>query len=207
MSKLKEAWNTYNAEISSRNWYITIDPGARSNGGTGLAFWHKNEPEPILVKYINCKLGNYEQRVNFITTQMENFAQEIVKNLSIAIGAKDFSPLPINYTINRFSYSQNKIPVFIERPKYFDSSKGELAAKSDSLFKLIFCYGCIYQFWMQTGITYSVPLQIAHWKGQLNDRQVKTRVNDRCNYIPTKDNDQADVYAALGMGFWLKGTF
>lgn len=186
ISKITEARLKYKKEFVAKKYFITVDPGARQNGGTGIVLWSVKEMFPVKIHYFSISSKaefSYEMRVNSILSQ--------ISNEFVLPGEQEAWP----------------IPVFIEKPQFFDSDKGLLSAKSDSLVKLAFCYGVLWAYFTVPGITYSVSLAIPHWKGQLSDEQVKVRVEKFAGYNVPKSLQKADVYSALGMGFWLKGVW
>lgn len=184
--KLDEARKQYQKEFINKRYFLTVDPGARQNGGTGIVLWSVKEKFPVKICYANCSAKanfSYEMRLRTIIEQINEWIFSLT--------------LPVNYNY----------PVFIERPQFFDSDKGMMAVKSDSLVKLAFCYGALWEYFESERYFYSVPLEIPHWKGQLSDAQVKVRVEKFAGYNVPKQYQKADVFSALGMGFWLKGIW
>lgn len=172
---------------------MTIDPGARLNGGTGIArfehCYYKNFNgfvfEASKLYKDHCNFETYEERVSAICSQL-------------VVG---FGLTPCDTTTLQ-PLSENVI-VFIERPKFFDDNKGLTAAKSNSLFKLIYLYGRLTQLFMSLGYTV-VPLEINHWKGHLSKAQTKQRLKRIHTLSSNVSGDEID---AIAMGYYILGKF
>lgn len=173
-----KALQEYQEIISYYDYFITIDPGARKGGGTGVAVFDTNSKYngPCQIKQLESKAPIWLEKVNDIADQLH----DLLKN-----------HLP--QTI-----------VFIERPKFFESFKGQIAATSDSLFKLCFVTGRLYGVIRNFDLD-CVLLLIDHWKGQLSKSQVSTRVEKICGQ--KYKSYKGDVIDAVGMGLYLKGLF
>ncbi len=109
---------------------------------------------------------------------------------------------------SEFCEMNHEAHVFIEKPIFYDTAKGYAAAKSDSLAKLIFLYGRLFQIATSTRRTkYRViPLEIVHWKGQISKAMTKKRIRDSYPDIDlsSKSEDEID---AIGMGLYILGQF
>ena len=120
-----KALQIYQKILQDYDYFITIDPGARDGGGTGVAVFrceNKNtafQKIPIETYQLESKLPTWLEKVD-----------EIADELYGVILDKALSKL--------------KTIVFIERPKFFESLEGQTAARSDSLFKLCFITGRLY---------------------------------------------------------------
>lgn len=159
-------------------YFFTIDPGARESGGTGLAY-HKTPENTIYSKCVDSPHSNYTHRQDHILEQLE-----------------------LEFL---FQDRHELATVFIERPYFWkDSNKSKEAAESNSLFKLISLYGRIYQLAKMLGMPV-VPLEIVHWKGQLNKKQTAFRLKKKCNINPEDYN--SDELDAMGMVYYLLGMF
>ena len=165
--------------LKDYDYFITIDPGARDRGGTGVAVFYKSTnpiPHPIETYQLESKASLWLEKVDEITDQLHRI-----------ISASQMFPA--------------KTLFFIERPKFFESFKGQTAAKSDSLFKLCFVTGRLYGVIRSFNLN-CILLPIVDWKGQLNKSQVSTRIKRICGKNWAKDQDDA-----VGMGLYLKGLF
>lgn len=178
-----KALKTYQTLLKDYNYFITIDPGARDKGGTGVAVFttkltdeHLTIISPLETYQLESKAPTWLEKVDEIANQLYSI---------IALNAhKQVHPL-----------------VFIERPKFFESFKGQTAAKSDSLFKLCFVTGRLYSVIRGFNLKCEL-LPIVDWKGQLSKKQVGTRIKRICG-----KNWKGDVEDAVGMGLYLKGLF
>ncbi len=180
-----KALKEYQDILKNYQYFITIDPGARKGGGTGVAVFNLPicktgkicDPSPIETYQLESKAALWLQKVDDIADQLFH----IIK------GTK--------------GQGRGQTLFFIERPKFFESFKGHTAATSDSLFKLCFItgrfYGVIRSFNLKC-----ILLPINDWKGQLNKKQVSTRIHRICGKNWPKDQDDA-----VGMGLYLKGLF
>lgn len=174
MNKLQE----YQKHITS--YFGTIDPGARINGGTGFAFFSITQKEPIqIADFSSLDTSLYIKRSEWILHQLEN---------------------RLNSLMLLYGFHSNKIPIFIEEPQFFDTHKGQTAAKGGDLAKLIFMYGRLYDRIYKTEGCFPVPLRIIDWKGQLPKANVLKRIEKILKKKYT--GDSAD---AVGMGLYLKG--
>jgi len=158
------------------NNFLTVDPGSRENGGTGIAYFSKTQVKPVLTKQLTGKGKDWSSRADNVLFQYRTFLEH---NTSLYV----------------------LYDIYIERPQYFNTFKGQVTAESDSLFKLIYLYGRI---WEATLHTKNNPIfvKIAHWKGQLNKSQVSNRVEKICG-----KKYSGDVCDAVGIGLYLKGLF
>jgi len=176
-----KALKTYQDILKDYDYFITIDPGARTGGGTGVAVFNtvicpNSSRKPIETYQLESKAPTWLEKVDEIANQLHS-----ILNLNIH---KQTNPL-----------------CFIERPKFFESLKGQTAAKSDSLFKLCFVTGRLYGVIKSFNLD-CVLLPIVDWKGQLNKTQVSTRIKRICG-----KSWKGDVADAVGMGLYLKGLF
>ena len=163
--------------------FVTMDPGVRDGGGTGLALFSVN---PRITNPIKI-----EQFSPFRKNSDHNFkCNEVIYNIETYFKRMRLLELVIEPT-----------KVYIEKPQFFDTAKGQTAARSDSLFKLIYFYGRLYQLISSLGHT-PIPLEIFKWKGQLSKSQVKTRVEKITNL-----EFKGDIIDAVGMGLHIKGLF
>jgi len=171
----------YRKLIKLYSHIITIDPGARENGGTGLAVFqpdYKRSPFPVKNWLLKSKEPEWLKKVDDIADMMFTFS----------FGAE------LNYSKPLF---------FIERPKFFDNFKGQTAATSDSLFKLCFLTGRLYGVIRSLNLD-CVLLPIADWKGQLDKKKIEKRIESICGSSHVHNDDRDD---AVGMGLFLKGYF
>ncbi len=170
-----------------RDTFVTIDPGCRINGGTGLACFDRNnhDPNPFHVAHYRppSEIENHDLRV-------ENLIDRIKQDIELKYLTWSLQPC-----LTKF---------YIERPQYFDSFKGQTAAQTDSLFKLIFFYGRLFQ--LVASLNYQViAIKVPTWKGQLSKQQVSTRVHAICG---KKSNTyKGDVLDAVGIGLFILGKF
>jgi len=177
-----KALKTYQDTLKDYDYFITIDPGARVGGGTGIAVFNtiicpnSSSKSPIETYQLESKAPLWLEKVDEIANELYHF-------------------------VNLHLHSCTAPLVFIERPKFYDTFKGQTAAKSDSLFKLIFVTGRLFQVIRSFNLP-CILLPIADWKGQLNKKQVSTRIHRICGKNWTKDQDDA-----VGMGLYLKGLF
>lgn len=168
--------------ISRTNNFITIDPGARIDGGTGLAVTNFKDKAYRSSCTLQGLQDTYEDRVEQICSMLYSYLNQ----------RKDYV-------------------VFIEKPMFFDTAIGYAAAKSNSLGKLICLYGRITEIAKHTrsNLVPTVSLEIVHWKGQLSKKQTITRI---VNYYPgLKNRDihhlSGDETDAIGMGLYILGKF
>jgi len=91
--------------------------------------------------------------------------------------------------------------VACEMPKYMESAKGRVAARSDALVKLVFMVGRIAQLAELNGIQF-IPVAVGEWNGQLPKKIMKARVTKRLG-IRYREHE----YDAVGIGLHLKGFF
>ena len=55
------------------NYYICIDPGCRTNGGTGIALFSKEEKFPLQVKLCEGKAKtNWNDNIEWVLLQVQN---------------------------------------------------------------------------------------------------------------------------------------
>mgnify|MGYP007059543140 CR=1 FL=1 len=148
--------------------FITVDPGGRKNGGTGISFFSGGE-------LTETSLWCSEEREYY------SRSSQICRMFEF-----DLSKQRVAY------------PIFIEEPTFFDSHKGHTAARSDALFKLTMHYGRLYQIAQEHFTT--IPLKINHWKGQMTDKMVGTRVKRIFRHT-----FQVYIQSAVGMGLYLTG--
>lgn len=154
--------------------FVTVDPGTI---GIGVALFNTDIPNsigPSFVDSIEDRSKDWEERLEVNLRFYKHFLK--LKH--------ETKPLKA---------------IFIERPKYFESYKGQTAATSDALFKLIFAYGRIWQISTQfTSRVYAIPVN--DWKGQLTKEHIISRIYQKIGR-KFKSHD-AD---AVGMGLWLLG--
>lgn len=178
-----KALKEYQEIIFNYNYFVTIDPGARKGGGTGVACFSTRISRSITLDLpqetyqLESKKSDWLEKVDEISNQLSH----VIRG-SNGTGRKE--------TL-----------FFIERPQFFDSFKGETAAKSDALFKLIFVTGRLYGVIKLYNLE-CILLPIDHWKGQLSKSQVSTRVERICG-----KKYKGDICDAVGMGLYLKGLF
>jgi hypothetical protein len=168
--------NKYRQYLRGKSYFITIDPGARKNGGTGVAQFETKEPFIALklkTKLLKSNLKEHTNKCNMIIANFRNLMHE--------------------WGVHKST------PVFIERPRYFDSFVGIAAAKSDSLFKLIYLYGRLEQVCLDLELN-PIPMEIVDWKGQLDKKKVSNRVERMCG-----KKFEGDVTDAVGIGLYIKG--
>lgn len=155
--------------------FLTIDPGCRKDGGLAIAIFENKQINPILTMAFVSAQSSFKQRQTEICRV---FSYWLIENKSI-------------YLLDK---------VYIEKPQFFESAKGLTAARSNSLFKLIFTYGRLFQIIeSQFGVKNTHNLEINKWKGQLSKSQVEKRVKSAC-----KKEYKGDICDAVGMGLFLK---
>ena len=166
---------TLTIEDLTSNNFITIDPGCRTNGGTGIAVFNSKQVNPTEVRLITGQRDlTWDKNIETVLFNVREFLGKC-------------------YPMT---------PVFIEEPQFFDTLKGMTAAKSNSLFKLIVCYGRIFEMAYSLGLN-PQALKIRDWKRQLNKKRIEARVERVAGKIP--DEWKGDVLDAVAMGFYLKG--
>ncbi len=167
---------TYQKMLRDYDYFITIDPGARDKGGTGVAVF---DTEPHCDNYVPIETYQLESKAPTWLRKVDEIANLLYHKVC--------------------DNHHKKILWFIERPQFFNSFKGETAAKSDSLFKLCFVTGRLYGVIRSFNLD-CVLLPVNDWKGQLSKRMVSTRIKRICG-----KNWKGDVEDAVGMGLYLKG--
>lgn len=167
----------YKHHLVNQSHWFTIDPGCRSNGGTGLAFWSYTQTLPVETKQFGSM-----NIAGLHDIKMEHVLNKITKYLR--------------------PYSHEDYPVFIEEPQFFQSLKGQTAAKSGALHKLTFFYGRLFQLVKHLGLK-PIPVTIAHWKGQMD----KARTKKKIDRLYPDNNWKGDELDAVGIGLFLKGKF
>lgn len=88
-----------------------------------------------------------------------------------------------------------------EMPKYMESAKGRVAARSDALVKLVFMVGRIAQLRDELNMQF-IPVAVGEWNGQLPKKIMEARVTKRLG-IKYREHE----YDAVGIGLHLKGFF
>jgi len=154
------------------NAFITCDPGS---GGTGLALFFPEHPFPMDTKVIKCPINDWEIKQRMILSTTDAYLVDM--------------------------YERGCRKLFIELPQYMNSVKGEIAAKSNALGKLLMVYGGIKANAELRGYT-TKPIIIGHWKGQLDKHKVNIRIK---KIIGAEFEDH--IADAVGMGLYLKGKF
>ncbi len=185
-----KALETYQKILKNYNYFITIDPGARDKGGTGVAVFNTTfylkpipdsnktyYPTPTETYQLESKAPTWLEKVDEIANQLYHISK----------GTR--------------GTGRGQTLFFIERPKFFESFKGYTAASSDSLFKLCFVTGRLYGVIRSFNLD-CILLPVNDWKGQLNKKQVSTRILRICGRNWVKDQEDA-----VGMGLYLKGLF
>lgn len=99
------------------------------------------------------------------------------------------------------NYNKNCHHVACEMPKYMESQKGRVAARSDALVKLVFMVGKIAQVAEEYGMQF-IPVAVGEWNGQLPKKIMEDRVTKRLG-IRYREHE----YDAVGIGLHLKGYF
>ena len=164
----------YQKYIKNNN-FATIDVGGRKgDGGTALAYFTDYKNYPIFTKIFSSSINDFELRINA---------------LSLALKA-ELKPCSRDFSI------------FIEQPQFFQTNKGQVAAESGSLVKLVYFYGRIFQLCFDLGFNHVIPLRIVDWKGQLTKKHIETRIERLIGKEYVYHNDCDD---AIGMGLYLKG--
>lgn len=167
--------------------FITIDPGARAGGGTGIASYiQESNADSTYTIRVSSFLP-----VEAATTHLQK-CDDVIKQIKWWVVVK--SPSVLEHDFN--------CSVFIEEPKYFDTAKGQVAVRSDKFTKLVFIYGRLFQLFSDR-FPIVIPLKIADWKGQLSKKQVENRVKK----ILPESNYKGDEIDAVGMALYLKGLF
>jgi len=165
--------NLHDNMLPFRGPMICIDPGS---AGSGIAFFYAGEQIPYHTQIIESAGKNWMEKCN--------------TNLKIM-------KLVFEANLDRPIYSS----VFIEEPQYFDSYVGRTAAKSDSLAKLVFFYGRLWEM-INANFTkniYAVPIQ--QWKGQMDKAKVNYRILKAIG--KTYESHAAD---SVGIGLYLRGV-
>lgn len=158
---------------------LAIDPGCRNDGGTGIAFMNnKSSIETFLVRPENKT--NWDIKIEEVCYGYYRLLKDSISSGKISV---------------------NETIIGIEKPKYFDTYKGVTAAKSDNLFKLIVCYARLWQ--INVGMGFSIKnIEIVHWKGQLNKKQIAARVEKK-----TGKKFKGDAIDAVGIGLYMLGDW
>lgn len=160
----------YKTSLILQKNFITVDIGGRANEGTAAAIFTKKDKAPTFTKTFYSSVEVWEYRVNHICLIFDQFLTEL--NLQCMI--------------------------FLEQPEFWDTHKGMTAARSDSLFKLIFLYGRLYEICVRHKCN-PVGLPAKEWKGQLSKDQVAFRIKKKLNM-----EFKGDVADAVGMGLYMK---
>ncbi len=165
-----------NSNLEPSGYYITVDPVVN----IGIALFSSKSNIPSKTYLIKPPSGK------------------------IVVWENDFYPILWNFNktiqgIWHFNVNQIPLIMYIERPRFMQSTMGKVAASSDALVKLASIYGaCCY---IAKSIGYEVkPLEIMKWKGNLSKEQVNHRIYKAIN--KDYNNHIAD---AVGMGLYLKG--
>lgn len=88
-------------------------------------------------------------------------------------------------------------PIFIEQPKFFNSYRGMTAARDDSLGKLIYFFGRLWQIILDIGFSSVFAVPIVQYRGQLNKNQIQARIKQRINQEYKSDHLADAVYLGL----------
>lgn len=153
--------------------FISVDPGSE---GTGLAFFQNTETGQLTTKILDLPQSKvWEEKCKYICYQFE-------------------------YELSRCKDWLRA--VYIEQPQYMATYKGQTAADSGSLFKLCTLYGRLWQIVESSRIRF-FPVEIVKWKGQLDKKKVKFRVD---RIIPNNEF-KSHAIDAVGIGLYIKGKF
>lgn len=155
---------------------VSIDPGSR---GTGIAVWENNAKVPNygFAQHCNLEKKDWHTRTN-----------ALLLDCSIK--------LKLTYrTLGEYT------PIFIEEPKFFDSYRGMTAARDDSLGKLIYFFGRLWQVILDIGFVSVFAVPIVQYRGQLNKSQIQARIKQRIN----KEYDSDHLADAVYLGLWVRG--
>jgi len=163
--------NEYKNALSQSTMFITIDIGGRKDAGTACALFSRENKIPTMTKTFFSSIASWDQRVNYICLTCKSF----------------------------FKLIDRPCLVFTEKPEFWETHKGMTAAKTESLFKLIYIYGRLHEVLISLGYT-PVGILAKEWKGQLPKKIMKNRVERITGKKYTED--EAD---AVGIGLYLKG--
>jgi hypothetical protein len=90
--------------------------------------------------------------------------------------------------------------IYIEKPKFMESSLGMTSARNEGLFKLISVYGAM--LYISRQANYDVYEIDVNWKGNLDKKKLAERLKRKHNMIFSDH-----VADAVGIGLYLKGLF
>lgn len=151
-----------------------MDPGS---SGTGLTFFRNNKL--ISSQSINSERCIWRDKCDEICYKVKAF---------------------IHYQLT--SEITENCQIWCETPEYFDTLKGNVAAKADSLVKLTTLYGRFWQIAVDFNCLFGTILAKT-WKGQLNKLQTANRIEK----ILGKTFATSHETDAVGIGLYLMGRF
>lgn len=152
-------------------YVMTVDPGSE---GTGWALWKAHLAENMSLILVDSGVISFPGERDWLR-----------KCAKIASHLKN---LVKTHGVSR---------VYCEEPRFLESRKGHVAARSDSLVKLAHIVGMFHGVVMHHGMFFLVPLE---WKGQLDKKKVQERIKKVLG-LEFKSHD-AD---AVGIGLYLSG--
>ncbi len=168
----------YGADMIETEYNISIDPGGT---GLGVAFWEKKKWDDLCCPAF-CE----------VIEPSESFAEWHLTTLDVA---GQLHRLMSNHLICR---------VYIEKVGYFDSHKGQTAARSEALEKLVTAYGAIL-FAASFYCNGIFPIPVNTWKGQLNKQIVNNRIIGLLPDIKRVPGLKTHAWDAVGVGLYAKG--
>ena len=156
---------------------LCIDPGMN----IGLAWFRFNKTAPFQYQSL------YSDHKSLQSTEWEKNADNVIRKLKVYLHTS---------TIPQLS------PVFIEEPQFFNTHTGYKSAASQSLAKLVFITGRIWQIVTDHGYR-PIAVPINAYKGQMHLPQVQSRIKRASGgEIP----DEHAAHAVL-IGLWMRGLY
>lgn len=170
---------------------LTIDPGLN---GTGIAIWDINLWE-------NPKHGIFINPPIKVFSFYEKHFNEYIRICNYL--------LKINGILSTYFYKSLRLNVkniYIEEPSFFDSEKGRVTARSDSLRKLCHFVGFMHGYFLNIFPKSSVKfIPIINWKGQAPKEVIQKRIIKLLGEEHCKQYKNSHVFDAVGIGLYLQG--
>ena len=173
INNLKEFPRPYNGAM------ICIDGGVN----IGLAWFKFNKREPVQYESI------YSDHKSVLSTEWERDADNVLRKLKL-------------YLHSSTTRIPQLSPVFIEQPQFFNTHTGYKSAASQSLAKLVFITGRIWQVVSDHGYK-PIAVPINAYKGQMHLPQVQSRIK---RAIGIEIPDEHAAHAVL-IGLWMRGLY
>lgn len=161
---------------------MTVDPG---KAGTGVAIWHG----------INLlKIKQYARITNVKGSDL--YIPPLFTGIRVHKEIKEYTDF-FTEAIQRFNINY----VVMEDAQFYESSsKGMMAARSDSLVKLAKTIGTFEACYMLNGVEYDL-VKPQNWKGNLS----KEIIIDRIKEVTGGDCPSSHAADAVGIGLWKMG--